>query len=202
MKEIVKNAKRNSKEYIILLLALLMQGYLGYTLAMIAMAISTSPNFLSDNLSKIIMTFIGFIISSGIIILMGYLFVRKKVKEPMKQMIKFVLLYIGIEVVVALLIGYFLKILHNQNSMYSVMMILQYMIRYLFLLYVFKRLNNRSLGSIKKNIIIGFIITIFFIVIKFLPWDGVLYTMIEAIFNFILILYFHLTMNQKVGESL
>ncbi len=202
MKDIVKKAKRNSKEYIILLFALLMQAYLGYNLAVITMAMSTTPNFLYDNLSKIVMTFIGFIISSGIIIFMGYLFVRKRVKHPIKKTIQFVLLYIGIQIIVAFLMGYLSKMINNQTSTYTVMLIIQYIIRYLFLFYVFKNVNNRSLASVKKNIIIGFIITFFFIIIKFLPWEGLLYIMAEAFFNFILIIYFHLTIHQKVGESL
>lgn len=200
MTKILSILRQNIKEYITILVALFMQSYFGYKMIKIITLISHYDSFLNDNIVKIILTCLGFIAGSAIILFMIYIYLKTREDRPLLKMLKYLFFYIIVQVIVSTIMGLLTLHLNNETIVNYISDVLQYLFRYLFILYVFIKSEKIRIKKIKDKVILGFIVTLLSLVLNTTISNSILSIFIEVIYYLILILIFNIISCEK-GEN-
>lgn len=196
MTKVINAIKYNIKEYSTVMFALLMQSYFGYELIKMISFMSRYSDFINDNMFKIILTCFGFITGSAILLFMAYLYLKKKVKDPIKKLLKYILIYILIQILIAVIIGILFAVINVEIGR-NISTVIQYLFRYVCIVYIFMKTEQIKIKNIRNEVCIGILITVLILALKVKIGNNLLKIMIDGIYYVAILIHFNLIDNQK-----
>lgn len=176
-----KIIQHHRKEYMTLLIALFLQSYFGYRLIKIISLISHYSGIINDNMFQIVLSCLGFVAGSAIILFIAYLYLKRKIENPIRKLLKYALLYAVIEIIIAVIIGV-LTTCMSIDITRRIGIVIQYFFRYFFIIVIFMRIENIRIGSVKRRLWLGVVITLTSIVLTSLIKDSVINVILEVIY--------------------
>ncbi len=198
MANILKVIKLNAKEYIVFIIALFMQSYFGYEIVKMTQEVSRYSSYISDNMLKIILMFILFITSSAIILFVAYIYLKKRISRPIKTILKYLFIYVMLEIIIALLMGT-LTFAISIEVVSKISTLLQYLFRYIFIFYIFIKVEEFKFTSVKKELFIGVLITIFILILKVFVQSYMIKIIIDVVYYTFIIIRLNVVSESKRG---
>ncbi len=193
---IYKTLSKNSKEYIILFAGLLAQSFFGYQL--VTNASNSMQYSATVSVTGYVLLVLGFMVSSCVILYVGFLFLKNKTVRPLKMLIKYVGVYCLAQIVLAVLMGVLALLLGDSQVQHVIYTFTQYVLRYLVLGYVFLDVYKKSLRLFASELLYGFVGIVFVVFVQvFITNHNMLYIIVESLIYFVFVIYLYVLMLRR-----
>ncbi len=174
-----------SKEFVILFIAIFLQSLFNLrSISFYDIEFDyTSPKFILSMLIEII--------SILVVLYIGFLYLRNRFEKPILELLKYLGIYIGVQILLGFLFGFISVLVENPIKTIEYISASQYMVKYIFLWYVFIKTSKRKLNRLKMEVIFGSILTIIVICINFLITNNMVNIIIDSFYYLLIILYMY-----------
>ncbi len=190
--------KSRAKELITFLIGMFIQSYFAYRFSIVYLLLKNMPDFYKNNTYSVITTTLGFVIGNMILLFIAYLYLKSRTKSPVLSLFKYIFIYLALQFVISVFIGYIGTFDIFSKSIDSIIEIFQTLFKFIFLWFVFISTSSGKTYKYKLKILISLIFTVLFVMLLNTMSNAqieniLLYIIAEAFYYSVLIIYIYIS---------